>query len=485
MRAKSRWVGVLALALGLGCVSPNKGKVKLDAEAEIEPAGEDSGAPGKVPNVPIQVDGGAGLESGAPERDGPSPMVPDLGPGQLPPDTAPRLDTAPLPPDSSPSLQPDTAPLPPDAPYVDPGCGAGAHRCSGTCVSDSDPNACGASCQKCPMPSNGFAVCQNGGCDVGCNGGYHACNKQCYADGDVAHCGASCTSCPAVAHGQPICTPGGCDVTCDGGYHACNKACYADSDATHCGSACTSCPVPSNGQALCQGSCGITCNGGFHACGSGCYADNDTSHCGLGCSVCPSVTNGTAACRFGGCEADCNSGSLACTGLPPTCVTATWNFESNTVEGWGLRVQSGYNNAGLSVAPSSARSHGGSRSLAIPVSTNFGQDRFVVTAQVKLCGSGGVDLGGKTISMWAYFAGPAMNASCLSDPYIMTTQGTSYDPNSFNGQSSTIPVANQWFEVKSVVPTNQDHIVHTMEFFTNLNIDGWNGTLYLDDITLR
>jgi hypothetical protein len=335
------------------------------------------------------------------------------------------------------------------------------------------------------VPAHGDAVCRNGACDVTCNGGYHACNKLCYADEDPAHCGAGCVDCPDPPGGQATCNAGSCNVSCGSGNHACNKACYPDTDPTHCGAGCTSCPAPAHGQAFCQGSCGFACDGGYHPCGNSCYGDSDTSHCGAGCNTCPAITNGTAVCRNGQCDANCNGGTLACTGLPPVCVNPSWGFESNTTEGWVVHVQSGVTNAALSVSASSTRAHTGSRSLSAPVSTNFAQNRYVVSLDLTFCSSGGLDIGGKTISMWVYFEGPALNANCLSDPYVYTTDGTSYDPNSFGGQSATIPVANQWFQVRSVMPTSESHIVRTLQFFTNLNIDGWTGTVYLDDITVK
>jgi hypothetical protein len=276
------------------------------------------------------------------------------------------------------------------------------------------------------------------------------------------------------------------DPACGGGSHRCPSGCALDSDESQCGVSCRQCPAPAGGQALCQvGTCEVRCNASYHRCGDSCYPDTDPAHCGDGCETCSPVDHGASVCEDGSCAARCNAGTLACSGLPPACLVPTWGFESGTTDGWALKSGAGSNSAGGTTSVSTARSHGGSHALASKVSVNFAQSKYVVTVHVPLCASGGVDAGGKTISIWAYFEGPALTTSIIADPYVYSTDFVSYDPASFGGQSSTMAVANKWFEIRAVVPKSEAHILTGMDFFTNLNQDGWTGTIYLDDITIK
>ena len=229
---------------------------------------------------------------------------------------------------------------------------------------------------------------------------------------------------------------------------------------------------------------GVNCGPGTHLCGVACYSDSDPEHCGPSCQRCPPTPNGAPACRQGRCESACEASALACTGLPPACVVPSWGFESGTAEGWALRP-SPQNAASPSVV-STARARTGTRALASEVVTDFAREAYVITLERPLCDSGGgVDLGGKTITMYVYFDGPPLNTSVISDPYVFTTEGTSYDPLAAAGQPPVVPQAGQWTRVSAVVPGNLAHIVTRLAFFSNVNVDGWRGTVYLDDITIE
>jgi hypothetical protein len=278
---------------------------------------------------------------------------------------------------------------------------------------------------------------------------------------------------------------GGGLVACGPNAHRCNDGCFSDSDPAHCGSRCEFCPTSANGHATCEADqCTLACDTGYHACSDKlCYPDTDITHCGVACSSCESSGGGVATCTNHRCEVGCGPDKALCNGVTPVCLSPIWDFESNTAEGWMNDPREMQAASPLFV--STARAHSGTHSLATHVTVNFAQKRFIVSFQKLLCASGGIDLGGKTISAWIYFEGPALNTSVLTDPYVYTTQGTSFDPNSYGGQRPLIPRAGVWNQIISVMPLDQERIVKELDFFTNLNLDGWTGTVFLDDISLK
>jgi hypothetical protein len=230
---------------------------------------------------------------------------------------------------------------------------------------------------------------------------------------------------------------------------------------------------------------GVGCGAGTHLCGSACYPDTDPDHCGPTCERCPATPNGAPACRQGRCDSACTGNALACSGQPAACVVAAWGFESDTNEGWTLRTGAQAKNAAGPPFVSTTRARTGTRALATEVVTSFAREEYVVTLERSLCESGGLDLGGKTINMYVFFDGPPLNTAVISDPYVYTTEGTSYDPLATGGQRPVVPQAGQWTRISAVVPTNLAHIVTRLAFFSNVNVDGWRGTVYLDDITIE
>lgn len=83
---------------------------------------------------------------------------------------------------------------------VTSGCPKGQHLCNGECV-DENGGSCGEACLACPAPpSNGFAVCLNGGCEFLCRPGNRSCATGCCA-ADFIEVGAfhSCRLTPAGA----------------------------------------------------------------------------------------------------------------------------------------------------------------------------------------------------------------------------------------------------------------------------------------------
>ena len=58
-------------------------------------------------------------------------------------------------------------------------CGSGFHQCGNVCVSDLDPNSCGALCTPCPAPPNSSPICDLGACDFQCADTYERCDQMC------------------------------------------------------------------------------------------------------------------------------------------------------------------------------------------------------------------------------------------------------------------------------------------------------------------
>lgn len=58
-------------------------------------------------------------------------------------------------------------------------CDAGTHRCVDRCVADDDPGACGSECRRCPIPSNGNAMCIGGACVSRCDDGWTPSGAEC------------------------------------------------------------------------------------------------------------------------------------------------------------------------------------------------------------------------------------------------------------------------------------------------------------------
>ena len=253
-----------------------------------------------------------------------------------------------------------------------------------------------------------------------------------------------------------------------------------------CSSECASCPKPDHGQPLCiSGGCAVTCESGYHACDNKlCAAESDPTRCGPGCLACPAVTNGQPACKRDRCDVDCNPGTLACTGLPPACVDPTWGFESNTAEGWALPIPA-ESSAALKAYPSTTRAHTGTHSLAIDTAVNSARSEYIVNVEQILCAKGGLPFTGRTITMWAYFDGPQLGNSSRTGPYVYTTSFTSYSPLGYLGQQPVVPIVGRWLEIKALIAPDNPDVVAKMRWNAVINSDGWAGTIYLDDITIR
>jgi hypothetical protein len=144
--------------LALGCPGPRD-----FAEAPFDGGnGQDLANPSSTVDVPSVVDS-------APAADSLSSDVPAGGADS---DVVPRSDAqADSGPDERAGPGPDIrADLEPQA------CPSGEHSCNAQCVRDTSPEACGATCSRCPLAPNGVPICLEGRCDFACNPQSLRCN---------------------------------------------------------------------------------------------------------------------------------------------------------------------------------------------------------------------------------------------------------------------------------------------------------------------
>ncbi|MBL9028521.1 MAG: hypothetical protein JNL21_40390 [Myxococcales bacterium] len=184
-----------------------------------------------------------------------------------------------------------------------PGCVAPEAECPGEegCFEIlSDPDHCGAGCEKC-LPNGS---CFDGFC--GCSADQIECSNPpgCYdPSSSDDHCGDCNTACSPTED----CSEGHC---CPSGEEYCvspTPGCYpTQTDIQHCGSCTNSC----GSNEVCNGG-QCECAGGLHACPlqMGCFSDTSTSHCGPTCAQC----GANEACVDGSCE--CLPGLTDCNGV--------------------------------------------------------------------------------------------------------------------------------------------------------------------------
>ena len=94
-------------------------------------------------------------------------------------------------------------------------CDLNYHKCGASCVSNTDPNTCGARCSPCPTTGNGAATCDGTNCGIQCNATYHYCSE-----GTTATCRLNTTLSACV-----ICTADPPDPVCRGCTHSGETGC--------------------------------------------------------------------------------------------------------------------------------------------------------------------------------------------------------------------------------------------------------------------
>jgi hypothetical protein len=244
--------------------------------------------------------------------------------------------------------------------------------------------------------------------------------------------------------------------------------------------------------------CNTACGQGARRCVNGRWdaagcprqpAADDAIACGApgggSCERCPGITGGTGACRGGVCSISCNAGLLRCSGVPGSCVSSSWSFESGSAEGFALAGGFSSDAAeGFSVGTTRAAS--GTRAIAIPA--NFGNNDCMnrnIRVNLSLCGSGGgsADLSNKTLSFQVYLDGPALPGG---DKQM--TGGVIG-----GGSTDVAPAVGRWITVQHRLGGSDSSI--TGIYFNLYMIPSdpppaslcraWRGTVYLDDFRIR
>ncbi len=341
----------------------------------------------------------------------------------------------------------------------------------------SDPNGDGTSCDdidECATDNGGcdpLVKCQNtpGGFSCGvCPEGYQEDGKG--GCSDVDECATD---------------NGGCDpsVECtntDGG-----RAC-GDCPGLSCGEMCCPSP-PTNGASVCSNdnTCGVACKTNFHACSTdltACFADTDIKHCGPNCETC-SQPNAINTCSSGACSYSCGTGlALGCLYPNGRPVCSSWDFESNTVEGFAIDTAATNASDGRFMT-STKHATSGSRSLAIGYAGQGSSS--AVEVKLPLCPGGqSFEFGNRTFSL---------------DLYAETAPGTpSYGGGTGNGNflimkgktgpiyggcDSVGPAADQpfkWVCSGEGLTTGVTEI--SMVFRVH---QPWSGTFYIDNVKLQ
>jgi hypothetical protein len=190
----------------------------------------------------------------------------------------------------------------------------------------------------------GTGICVNGKCAV-CQPNARDCvgttprlcssegtwTNQTACSGNTPVCLSSTGQCVACSNGSSR-NCGNCNTgtqSCsNNAWGTCSGAVDLNTSEEYCGSCTTSC---ASSQVCQSGMCG--CASGSHACGSGstCYSNTDGTHCGSSCLNCGSYVGTTGACGSNLCTCEASS-ALACGVNTPTC--GSWDFDSNTLEGW-------------------------------------------------------------------------------------------------------------------------------------------------------
>jgi hypothetical protein len=164
----------------------------------------------------------------------------------------------------------------------------------------------------------GSGTCGTMKCD-----GTHA---DCVSPGNEVSCPSSCSSdltakITATCNGSGACGAGQ-STACNAQY--CSGGQCVAKLANNTGG-CTTSTMCSSGNCSTSPSAGkMCCAASFANCSQGCYdLSSDAKHCGSCASVCPANN----ACSSGSCR--CSVGTKLSCGTCPS-----WNFESNTTEGW-------------------------------------------------------------------------------------------------------------------------------------------------------
>jgi hypothetical protein len=200
-------------------------------------------------------------------------------------------------------------------------------------------------------------------------------------------------------------------------------------------------------------------------CGTSCInvLDSDLKNCGS----CGHQCAPNQSCSVGSCQ--CNANPIRC-GTTPVC--GTWDFESNTTEGWYL-IASTYSRIYASTfGASTKQAHSGTHSLAFQISSDYNGSASVA---VQLCSSGNVTL--NTITMWVYLdGGPSTSPENVSS-------GGLEDQVASDFTSPSAWSVGSWTQIGGNL--HQSEIGTT--FTLNLGVwdPNWSGWVYIDDVAMK
>lgn len=223
-----------------------------------------------------------------------------------------------------------------------------------------------------------------------------------------------------------------------------------------------------------------------HICGGECVSNDDPAHCGSSCVPCPEIPHGHAACQASSCSASCDADALACKsgGTVLACAQPRWDFES-AADGWrnpgnaDIAIDDG------TLVVSQERPHSGSSGLRTGLA--FGPMRYRLSLEASLCDSArksGIDVRGKTLQAWVYFAEPS---SGVSNNCLLFARDVASD--NVGAQNALDVPSNQWFLLRSS-PMTEAGAASTTTFRLDCAVDqmsmtNWTGALYLDDVSIE
>jgi len=107
---------------------------------------------------------------------------------------------------------------------------------------------------------------------------------------------------------------------------------------------------------------------------------------------------------------------------------------------------------------------------------------YYAEVAVMICASGTVNLQGRTLTAWFYFAGPSMTfdytnvAFWATGPSTTTPVGVRF----VNGTSQALPT-NKWVQYQGTFTTSVDANYIGISLGTGSN---WSGTMYVDSVSL-
>jgi len=335
--------------------------------------------------------------------------------------------------------------------------------CNGTtCANlDNDANHCSDCAKACVQPaSGGTTTCDSRACVVHCFSGSPECAGSCP---DYQSDSQNCGTCGHVCSNGTTCKSGVC---CGPTQTNCGGTCSdTSSDPDHCG-ACTNavCPDISGGTRNCVNKvCSTTCNTGRLLCGGTC------------CPLPP--PNATMSCDVGICTPHCLGLTLSCSGGSTQC--GSWNFESNTGEGWqpDLAQIGTATNFQIKSAP------GGS--LAFSFNVNNTGDHVGTTIRVPLCNGQVSSAKGHLVTAQVYAEGPPFQIQSNMENSV-NFSWTDFSGNGGGTQFYLFYPANTWVTVGDLTipqPINIDAVAY---LWMTVYVDRvWTGTIYVDNIQLH